>query len=214
MLQAAEGEVHLPPVCRSLQRLILFVAVLGLAPGLLRGAAATRTNLTFDASVTVVESGEEPAPVRRATEDLLNDFSKVFGQRPALAIQLEEAGPIAILIADRSRVHAGIQCPLPTGTESFAFSTVRVPGRQPLKQIICLTGADMRGTILRNLPVFADISGRRSDVSVDRQATGEAYLHYAARELRARLSQACLSLSRILSQRRRSSDRLDSRRER
>ena len=147
MLQAAEGEVHLPPVCRSLQRLILFVAVLGLAPGLLRGAAATRTNLTFDASVTVVESGEEPAPVRRATEDLLNDFSKVFGQRPALAIQLEEAGPIAILIADRSRVHAGIQCPLPTGTESFAFSTVRVPGRQPLKQIICLTGADMRGTI-------------------------------------------------------------------
>ena len=185
MLQAAEGEVHLPPVCRSLQRLILFVAVLGLAPGLLRGAAATRTNLTFDASVTVVESGEEPAPVRRATEDLLNDFSKVFGQRPALAIQLEEAGPIAILIADRSRVHAGIQCPLPTGTESFAFSTVRVPGRQPLKQHHLSHGRRHARHHLRHLPVLADISGRRSDVSVDRQAAGEAHLHHAAARLRA-----------------------------
>jgi len=147
MLQAAEGEVRLQQVFRCLQRVIFFVAILGLAPDLLRGAATRRANLSFDASVTVVESGEEPGPVRRATEDLLNDFSKVFGQRPTLVDQLEEAGPIALLIADRSRVHAGISCSLPTEPESFAFSTVRVPGRQPLKQIICLTGADMRGTL-------------------------------------------------------------------
>ena len=121
-----------------------------LAPLLLTSpafAAAKRQTVVFDASVTVVESLEEPAPVRRATEDLLQDFEKVFGRRPALVDRLEESGPIAILIADRSRVHAGISCKAPSETESFAFSLVRVPGRQPLRQIICLTGADMRGTI-------------------------------------------------------------------
>ncbi len=102
---------------------------------------------TLDSSITIVESADEPGPVRRATEDLLSDFTKVFGQRPALANQLEDSGPLAILIAEHSKVHPGINCATPHGPESFAFSVLRVPGSQPLKHVVCLTGADMRGTI-------------------------------------------------------------------
>jgi hypothetical protein len=103
--------------------------------------------VTIDGAVTIVESPDEPAPVRRATEDLAVDFAKVFGQAPARAEQLEDAGPVAILVSDRRRVHSGINCTLPSDPESFAFTTLRVAGHQPLKQLVCLTGADMRGTI-------------------------------------------------------------------
>ncbi len=103
--------------------------------------------LTIDPSVTIVESPDEPALVRRATEDLMSDFAKVFGREPQRADDLEDAGPLAILIAERDHVHPGIKCAASTDPESFAFSVVHVPGHQPLKHIVCLTGADMRGTI-------------------------------------------------------------------
>ena len=103
--------------------------------------------VTVDGAVTIVESPDEPGPVQRATEDLATDFAKVFGQAPLRATRLEDAGPVAILVSDRRRVHSGINCTLPTDPESFAFTTLRVAGHQPLKQLVCLTGADMRGTI-------------------------------------------------------------------
>ena len=130
---------------RFARRLLALPGLLLLVPS--AHPAAKRQPIVLDATVTVVESAQEPAPVRRATEDLENDFEKVLGRRPALVDRLEESGPVALLIADRSRVHAGINCTAPRETESFAFSLLHVPGRQPLKQIICLTGADMRGTI-------------------------------------------------------------------
>src|SRR3984957_16213057 len=124
-----------------------FISALALLVSASQSLAAPKSQtLTLDSSVTIVESAQEPGPVRKATEDLLSDFSKVFGQRPALANDLEDSGPIAILIAERSKVHPGINCATPNGPESFAFSVLRVPGGQ-LKRIVCLTGADMRGTI-------------------------------------------------------------------
>ena len=110
-------------------------------------AGAQKPQITIDSSVTIVESAQEPVAVRHATDDLLTDFAKVFGRAPALVNQLEEAGPVAILIADRSRVHEGIKCSMPSDPESFAFSILRIPGHQPLKRFVCLTGADMRGNI-------------------------------------------------------------------
>ena len=103
--------------------------------------------ITIDSSVTIVESPNEPEPVRRATQDLISDFAKVFGREPARADDLEDAGPLAILVAERDHLHPGIKCATTTDPESFAFSVIRVPGQQPLKHIVCLTGADMRGTI-------------------------------------------------------------------
>jgi hypothetical protein len=120
------------------------VAVLALS---LPAAAKPNPTVKIDGTITIVESADEPGPVRRATEDLRNDFARVFGQAPALVNQLEEAGPVGLLVGERSRVHAGIKCAMPSDPESFAFSILRIPGRQPLKQLVCLTGADMRGTI-------------------------------------------------------------------
>jgi len=108
---------------------------------------AQNASVTIDGSVTIVESPDESGPVRRATEDLVNDFGKVFGREPQRADRLEDAGPVAILVAERDHVHPGIKCATTTDAETFAFSLVRVPGHQPLKQLVCLTGADMRGTI-------------------------------------------------------------------
>ncbi|HTX76816.1 MAG TPA: glycosyl hydrolase 115 family protein, partial [Terracidiphilus sp.] len=103
--------------------------------------------VTIDSSVTIVESPDESGPVRHATDDLMDDFAKVFGREPQRADDLEDSGPLAIYIAERDRVHPGIQCAKTTDPESFAFSVIRVPGHQPLRHIVCLTGADMRGTI-------------------------------------------------------------------
>ena len=136
-----------PYVLRCFRMTSLVAVFALLAPASDSWASPKSQPITLDSSVTIVESAQEPGPVRRATEDLLSDLTKVFGQRPALANQLEDSGPIAILIAEHSKVHPGINCATPNGTESFAFSVLRVPGSQPLKRIVCLTGADMRGTI-------------------------------------------------------------------
>jgi hypothetical protein len=103
--------------------------------------------ITIDASVTIVETSLESGPVRRATQDLAGDFTKVFGKAPQIVGRLEEAGPVAVLIAERSRVPAGIDCATAEDTEAFAFSTATLSVQGKSKRVVCLTGADMRGTI-------------------------------------------------------------------
>jgi len=95
-------------------------------------------------AVTLVESAQESGPVQRATRDLENDFRKVFGQAPKLVNDLKDAGPTAILIAQRENVPAGVDCATTTDSEAFAFS---LTSAGHTKHLICLTGADMRGTI-------------------------------------------------------------------
>jgi hypothetical protein len=125
----------------------LLLAVAGTALWTIPAVAAKRV-VTLDSSLTIVESADEPEPVRRATDDLLSDFSKVFGQSPSLANQMEGSGQVAILISGPKRPYAGIKCSEPTGgPESFAFSVVHLAGRQQVSDVVCLMGADMRGTI-------------------------------------------------------------------
>ena len=109
-------------------------------------AERTRPSVSIDSSVTIVENADEPAPVRRATEDLLSDFGKVFGRAPSLTEHLEDSGQFAILISGPEHPYAGIKCTLPKGPESFAFSVVHLGGRQ-VRDVVCLAGADIRGTI-------------------------------------------------------------------
>ena len=103
--------------------------------------------IAINASVSIVESAQESAPVRRATKDLLSDFNKVFGQTPKLVGTLDEAGPVAILIAQNSNLPAGADCATATDTEAFAFSIAAAGVGPTQRHVICLTGADMRGTI-------------------------------------------------------------------
>ncbi|MGA2539111.1 MAG: glycosyl hydrolase 115 family protein, partial [Terracidiphilus sp.] len=104
-------------------------------------------SVTLDSSVTIVESPQEPGPVRRATDDLLGDFTKVLGSAPRLVDQLEEAGPVAILIAENSMLPRGINCSTASDTEAFAFSSTILRRHGKTTRLICLTGADVRGTI-------------------------------------------------------------------
>ncbi|HEY2857978.1 MAG TPA: glycosyl hydrolase 115 family protein [Terracidiphilus sp.] len=137
--------------CRSVQFPLwplVFAALLAASP-LAASAKPTAKEppVEISSAITIVESPDEPAPIRRATEDLMRDFGKVFGREPERADNLEDAGPVAILIAQRDHVHPGIKCATTTDPESFAFSVLHIPGHQPLKRLVCLTGADVRGTI-------------------------------------------------------------------
>jgi hypothetical protein len=103
-----------------------------------------RAEVKVDGSVTVVESAQASGPVERATKDLLSDFHKVFGTTPRLVTTLSQAGPVSIVIGQGPEMPFDLKCSMATDTERFAFSIVKVPGN---KQAVCLTGADMRGTI-------------------------------------------------------------------
>jgi hypothetical protein len=126
--------------------LIGFAVVWILSSRLQLSAERAQRRMTIDSSVTVIESPDEPPAVRRATEDLLSDFSKVFGQQPTLTDRLEESGQIAILISGPNPPDFGARCKAPSGPEAFAFSIVHLGGHQ-IRDMICLTGADTRGTV-------------------------------------------------------------------
>ena len=110
-------------------------------------AAVAQAPISISGTVSIVEGAQEPGPVHRATEDLRSDFSKVFGQSPRVVESLNGAGPVSILIAQRDHLPEGVNCTTTTNIEAFAFS-LAVTGEGPTrKRIVCLTGADMRGTI-------------------------------------------------------------------
>jgi hypothetical protein len=130
---------------RCLKRIAVAACVLAaFASALIATGHAQRSEPTITASVTLVESAQESEPVQRATKDLENDFRKVFGRAPKLVNDLKDAGPMAILIAQRENLPAGVDCATTTNTEAFAFS---VTSAGSTKHLVCLTGADMRGTI-------------------------------------------------------------------
>ncbi len=107
-------------------------------------AEKSEKDITIVGSVTIVESAQSAGPVQRATKDLLSDFDKVFGTAPRLVTSLAEAGPVSIVIGQGPEQPFGVKCSMATDTEAFAFSIVSLPGK---KKAVCLTGADMRGTI-------------------------------------------------------------------
>ncbi len=106
-------------------------------------AAAQAPHVSIDGAVTIVESTNEAGPVHLATEDLRKDFAKVFGRQPKLVSDLSGAGPVALLIAQSQNVPSGVGCATTADREAFAFSVVNASG----KHVVCLVGADMRGTI-------------------------------------------------------------------
>ena len=110
-------------------------------------AKTQESRISINPSITVVESAQESGPVKRATQDLLNDFTKVFGKAPKLVDKIDEAGPIAILIAQNDRIPSRIECTTATDAEAFAFSVTGAGVGPTHKRVACLTGADIRGTI-------------------------------------------------------------------
>jgi hypothetical protein len=128
----------LPSVPSSLPFMVAFGLSAAAAP-----VFAQATPIAINSSVTIVESTQEPGPIHRATDDLRNDFAKVFGQEPKLVTSLSDAGKVTILIAQNQNAPAEAGCAAASGTEAFAFSLAGSGS----KHVVCLTGTDMRGTI-------------------------------------------------------------------
>lgn len=99
--------------------------------------------------------------MRLATKDLLSDFSKVLGSAPRLVKSLKEASSISILIGQGPELLLGVKCVMAHDTEAFAFSIVNLPGKGKPRHVVCLTGADMRGTI------FAIYQFSQSNLGID-----------------------------------------------
>jgi hypothetical protein len=143
---------HRIPACPSISPLTLsgalFISLLSLLLVPCVRARAQRSAppaVVIDSSVTVVENPHSAAPVNRATQDLLSDMTKVFGRTPKVANTLDTSGAIAILIAQNAEIPAGVHCATATDAEAFAFSITA--GNAKTRQVVCLTGTDMRGTI-------------------------------------------------------------------
>ncbi|HTA80732.1 MAG TPA: glycosyl hydrolase 115 family protein [Terracidiphilus sp.] len=124
----------------------MFFAIALLFSRASNAAASKSAPVVVDSSITIVESAQEPGPVRRATDDLVSDFTKVFGQAPKLAGSIDEASPVALLIAENSHLPADVHCATTTDIETFAFS-IAAAKTKAKPTVVCLTGADMRGTI-------------------------------------------------------------------
>jgi hypothetical protein len=141
--------VHIPGVRRlaaksraSIASIVLIA--LGAVPSGFGQGAPGSSAVAISGAVTIVESAQESGPVQRATKDLRSDFTKVFGRAPKLVNDLKDAGPTAILIAQRENLPAGVECATTSNTEAFAFS---IASAESTKHVVCLTGADMRGTL-------------------------------------------------------------------
>jgi hypothetical protein len=81
---SVQGEVMLQPsivhpAAKFLAPSAAVAALLFSVAPLVRAQAA---HVTIDGTVTIVESAQEPGPVHRATQDLVSDFTKVFGKAP------------------------------------------------------------------------------------------------------------------------------------
>ena len=90
--------------CRRSGRLEgLSVAGPGLCNSCLwRNRKSADGSYVLDSRVTLFEAADEPAPVRRATEDLADDFYSVFGTRPRIVNRQADAGLMTILIGEPS----------------------------------------------------------------------------------------------------------------
>ncbi len=136
---------------RILQRLFpaltLFVAVSALA--MAQGGAIAQTPHVVISSATarIFVAPEEPGPVLHAAKDLQSDFAKVLGSAPKVASDLNSAGPVTLVIAEAQNLPAGLDCTKSADRESFAFSVVSTGSGPTRRQVVCLVGADMRGTI-------------------------------------------------------------------
>ena len=132
---------------RRFPALTVFAALSFLLCGVQPLARAQDKPILITSAVTIVESAQEPGPVHRATQDLVADFTKVLGRAPKMVDGLDASGPVSLVIAQSQNVPAGVGCTVASDRESFALSTTEAGVGPTRRRIVCLVGADMRGTI-------------------------------------------------------------------
>jgi Glycosyl hydrolase family 115 len=104
--------------------------------------------LVLHSGLTILQSPNEPVPIQEATKDLAADFAKVLGTAPRIVTREEDAGPITILIGERSEIPEAMRPTGLTAPESFSISVINASwNRNVSTRVVRLAGADTRGTI-------------------------------------------------------------------
>src|SRR5690348_9534842 len=134
---------------RSALRVALILALFGAAAR--AGEAPTASvaeRVVVTSTVTLLESPHESLPVRLATQDLQDDFARVFGVRPRIVTSREETGPVTIMIGEEARIPADMLPPRVAASqpESFSISVHRADSSPGVRAVV-LTGPDIRGTL-------------------------------------------------------------------
>ncbi len=129
--------------------LLLMTLALGCAmPAVAQSRKSADGSYVLDSRVTLFEAADEPAPVRRATEDLADDCYSVFGTKPRIVNRQQDAGPMTILIGEPSRLPAPMRPNNLTAAESFSMQLATASwSTDRTARAVVLSGADMRGTI-------------------------------------------------------------------
>ena len=139
----------LPGAVSSFRMLVAAGFVAGIALLFSGPRAAAQPAITIDSSVA--DRGERAANRARcaAPPAICSTTSKrCFGKKPKLVNTLDEAGPMAIVIAERSHVPRGREV-----RDNHRYRVVRVFSRRAAERRefahapCALAGADMRGTI-------------------------------------------------------------------
>ena len=104
-------------------------------------------SVILDSKVTILESPDEPLPIRRAVEDLANDFQKVLGTAPRIVTHEEDAGAMIVLVGEQSKIPQAMRAGQLLAPESFSISVSRRAWNRRNSKVVVLSGADMRGTI-------------------------------------------------------------------
>lgn len=107
-------------------------------------------DLTLRAGLTILVDPAEPAPVRRAVDDLARDCEKVLGARPAVVGSLDavtaapgDSAPPVIVVTSSGPATANLRRPDVRGWEAHALFVGKAAGRP----CVVLQGADARGAI-------------------------------------------------------------------
>jgi hypothetical protein len=126
---------------------ILAAAVPGAPLAAQRGARGAGAGLVLDATTTILLGSDEASALSLAADDLASDLEKVLGRKPRVVRRPEDAGPSAIVVAQRSAITAGLRSAAAGDPESFSISVKRTTWKTGPARVLVLTGGDLRGAI-------------------------------------------------------------------
>ncbi len=103
--------------------------------------------IVLDSAATILVAPEEPEPIQHAAEDLAGDFARVTGKPLKIVNREEDAGSLAVVIGEQSKLPEQLRSGTLTAPEAFSISARRTTWNQRQRQAVVLAGSDVRGTM-------------------------------------------------------------------
>ncbi len=103
--------------------------------------------ITLNAKATILLGPSEPEPVKRAAADLATDFQNVTGKPLRIVNRENDAGAVTILIGQQENISGNLRSARLSAPESFSISAKTANWNQQPRQVVVLSGPDVRGTM-------------------------------------------------------------------